>query len=167
MVFTSRDEPSLSPVLGTVYLALGDFAARPSALENAPMRFDGEARMSGWLGWFVALAVAASLSAGSAVGAAQAPAKSVNQANDKLLKASPAERAAALAGAVGHWCIGTETFLMGVETSGPGAGNAYWSLRCAAGEEWAVQIDPLANVDAIDCDTFKTAGAPKECFKKF
>jgi hypothetical protein len=118
-------------------------------------------------GWCAALAIAASLSAGSAVGAARHPATSGNQASDKLLQASPAERAATLARAVGHWCIGTETFLMGVETSGPGAGNAYWSLRCAAGDEWAVQIDPFANVDAIDCDTFKAAGDGKECFKKF
>jgi hypothetical protein len=123
--------------------------------------------MAGRFGWCAALALAASLSAGSALGAAQHPANSGNQTSDKLLKASPAERAAALARAVGHWCIGTETFLMGVETAGAGAGNAYWSLRCAGGGEWAVQIDPLANVDAIDCDTFKTVGAGKECFKKF
>jgi hypothetical protein len=123
--------------------------------------------MARWFGWCAILLVAAAPGAGSAVGAAQAPAKPGNQASDKLLKASPAERAAALAQAVGHWCIGTETFLMGIETSGPGAGNAYWSLRCAGGAEWAVQIDPLANVDAIDCDTFKAAGAGKECFKRF
>ena len=118
-------------------------------------------------GWCATLVIAAALSGGSALGAAQHPANSGNKTSDKLLRSSPAERAAALAQAVGHWCVGTETFLMGVETSGPGAGNAYWSLRCAGGAEWAVQIDPLANVDAIDCDTFKAAGAGKECFKKF
>jgi hypothetical protein len=123
--------------------------------------------MAARFGWCAALAIAAFLSAGSAVGEARHPVKSSNQASDKLLRASPAERAAALARAVGHWCIGTETFLMGVETSGPGAGNAYWSLRCAAGDAWAVQIDPLAEVTAIDCDSFKAAGAGKECFKKF
>jgi hypothetical protein len=114
-----------------------------------------------------ALAIAASLGAGNAVGAARHPAQSGNQASDRLLRISPAERAATLARAVGHWCIGTETFLMGVETSGPGAGNAYWSLRCAGGDAWAVQIDPLAEVTAIDCDSFKENGAGKECFKKF
>ena len=50
---------------------------------------------------------------------------------------------------------------------GPGKGNAYWSLRCADGTAWAVQIDPLAAVTAIDCDTFNANGAGKECFKKF
>jgi len=65
------------------------------------------------------------------------------------INATPAARAAKLAGVVGHWCIGTETFLMGVVAEGPGEGNAYWSLRCADGSEWAVQVDPLAEVTAI------------------
>ena len=72
-----------------------------------------------------------------------------------------------LARTIGHWCIGTETFLMGIETSGAAAGNAYWSLRCADGATWAVQIDPLAEVTAIDCDSFKENAAGKECFTKF
>jgi hypothetical protein len=90
-----------------------------------------------------------------------------NPANDRLLKLSPPERAASLAHAVGNWCIGTEAFLMGVIDRGRGEGNAYWSLRCADGTAWAVQIDPLAEITAIDCETFKADGAGKECFKKF
>jgi hypothetical protein len=123
--------------------------------------------MATGFGWCAALAIVAALSAGSAEGAARRPAQSVNPANDKLVKMAPPERAATLAGAVGHWCIGTEAFPMGVTTAGPGAGNAYWSLRCADGTAWAVQIDPLAEVTAIDCDSFKENGAGKECFKKF
>src|ERR1700676_5704215 len=111
------------------------------------------------LGWGATPGIAAALRRGAARGGGQHRANSGNKTSDKLLRSSPAERAAALAQAVGHWCVGTETFLMGVETSGPGAGNAYWSLRCAGGAEWAVQIDPLANVDPIACDTFKAAGA--------
>ena len=119
-------------------------------------------------GWRAALAISATLLAGTAAGVAQHPAKPVNPVNDKLLKLAPAERAATLARAVGHWCIGTETFLMGVVTAaGRGKGNAYWSLRCADGSTWAVQIDPLAELTAIDCDSFKANGAGKECFKKF
>lgn len=119
-------------------------------------------------GWRAALAISATLLAGAAAGAARHPVKSINPANDKLLKLPPAERAATLAQAVGHWCIGTEAFPMGVVTAtGPGEGNAYWSLRCADGSAWAVQIDPLAEVTAIDCDSFKAAGGGKECFKKF
>jgi hypothetical protein len=56
---------------------------------------------------------------------------------------------------------------MGVIGAGPGRGNAYWSLRCADGTAWAIQIDPEAGVTAIGCDEFKTAAPGKECFKKF
>lgn len=104
------------------------------------------------------------LACGGALGAP----KTLNPANDQLLKLTPAQRAAKLAGAVGHWCIGTEAFLMGVTTTeGAGEGNAYWSLRCADGSEWAVQLDPLAGVTAMDCEHFKDAALGKECFKKF
>ena len=120
------------------------------------------------LGWGAALGIAAVLVAGPLDAAPkQQQSKSRNPAHDKLLKASPNERAALLASAIGNWCIGTETFLMGVVTSGQGEGNAYWSLRCADGATWAVQIDPLATVTAIDCEDFKKVGAGKECFKKF
>ncbi|HLY44199.1 MAG TPA: hypothetical protein VKQ73_01365 [Stellaceae bacterium] len=114
-----------------------------------------------------ALGMAALLIAGSVAAATRHPARSLNPANDRLVRMAPAARAAELAQAVGHWCIGTETFLMGVSDSGRGAGNAYWSLRCADGSTWAIQIDPLAEVTAIDCDTFNAQGAGKECFKKF
>ena len=56
---------------------------------------------------------------------------------------------------------------MGVIGAGPGRGNAYWSLRCADGTEWAIQIDPEAGVTAIGCDEYKKAALGKECFKKF
>src|SRR6185437_1761758 len=127
----------------------------------------GEAEMSFRVGWCAALAISAALIAGGACGAARQRSGPGNPANDKLMQVSPAERAATLARAVGNWCIGTEAFPMGVITSGTGEGNAYWSLRCADGSAWAVQIDPLAEVTAIDCDTFKADGAGKECFKKF
>lgn len=91
----------------------------------------------------------------------------LNPANDELLKLSPPERAAKLARSVSQWCIGTEAFPMGVVGAGPGRGNAYWSLRCADGTEWAVQIDPEAGTTAILCDTFKFAAPGMECFKKF
>ena len=111
--------------------------------------------------------VVAALLAGSAAGAPRHPTRSLNPANDKLLKLTPAKRVAALAGAVGHWCIGTEAFLMGVVENGPGEGNAYWSLRCADGSAWVVQLNPLAEFTAITCDEYKAAGAGKECFQKF
>ena len=116
---------------------------------------------------YAALAICAALLAGNAAGAAHHPAKSINPVNDKLLRLSPPRRTATLARAVGHWCIGTETFLMGLVPAGRGQGNAYWSLRCTDGSAWAIQIDPLGDVTAIDCDSYRANGAGKECFKKF
>lgn len=117
------------------------------------------------------LAVAVMVAVGGAgAGGAERPAGAagpVNPVNAKLLTLKPAERAAMLAGAVGHWCIGTETFLMGVAATGRGAGDAYWSLRCADGSAWAVQIDPFAEVTAIDCPTFNAQASGKQCFKRF
>jgi hypothetical protein len=118
-------------------------------------------------GWRAALAISAVLVAGGADSAPKHPPKSINPANDDLVKLSPPDQAARLARAVGNWCIGTEAFLMGLVTSGRGEGNAYWSLRCADGTAWAVQVDPLAEVTAIDCASFKDASVGKECFKKF
>ena len=110
--------------------------------------------------------------AGSGVGGAHGAARrqteeSINPVNEKLLSQPPAVRAAELAKIVGHWCIGTEAFEMGVAKAGAGTGNAYWSLRCADGGAWALQIDPLGEITAIDCETFRVNGAGKECFKKF
>ena len=91
----------------------------------------------------------------------------LNSANDELLKLPP-ERAEKLARAISEWCIGTDAYLMGVIGAGPGRGNAYWSLRCADGSEWAIQIDPQAEITAIDCAALQAAAAPgKECFKQF
>ncbi len=117
------------------------------------------------------LAISASLAAGLCVGdgdaAPKQAIKSANPAHDKLMILAPAERAAVLARAIGQWCIGAETFAMGLVTAGQGVGNAYWSLRCADGTDWALQVDPTAAVTAIDCASFKESGAGKECFKKF
>ena len=115
----------------------------------------------------LAPSLAAMLAAGAAAAAPRHAANSPNPANDRLEKLTPAARVDELARAVGHWCIGTEAFLMGVVASGTGAGNAYWSLKCADGSAWAIQIDPLEEFTAITCDEYKAASAGKECFKKF
>jgi hypothetical protein len=91
----------------------------------------------------------------------------LNPANEELLRLSPPERAEMLARAISRWCIGTEAFLMGVIGAGPGRGNAYWSLRCADGTTWAIQIDPQAGATAIGCDEFAAAAPGRECFKAF
>ena len=117
--------------------------------------------------WSAPLAVWAVLVVGSAAAASAQPSKLSNPASDALLKLKPAERAEKLARSISRWCIGTETFLMGIVSAGPGAGNAYWSLRCADGTAWAVQVDLQAGATAIDCESFKQAALGKECFKKF
>lgn len=123
--------------------------------------------MAKGFGFAAALAMATVLLSGAVAAAARHAPAPINKAHERLLQMPPPERAATLAGAVGHWCVGTEAFPMGVVTQGPGEGNAYWSLRCADGTAWAVQIDPFAEVTAIDCASFKQAGQGKECFKKF
>jgi hypothetical protein len=92
---------------------------------------------------------------------------SLNPANEELLRLPPPERAEKLARAISQWCIGTETFLMGVIGAGRGRGNAYWSLRCADGTDWAIQVDPEGGATAIGCTEYKVAAPGKECFKKF
>jgi hypothetical protein len=123
--------------------------------------------MAKGFGFAAALAMAMVLLCGTVAAAARHAPDPINKAHERLLQMSPPDRAAMLARAVGHWCVGTETFPMGVVTRGPGEGNAYWSLRCTDGTAWAVQIDPFAEVTAIDCASFKEAGQGKECFKKF
>ena len=126
------------------------------------------ARRLDWVVVTVVLAVSALSATGDATAAEKRTAAPIsNPANDKLVNESPAARAGQLAHVVGHWCIGTDTFLMGVAASGRAAGNAYWSIHCTDGSTWAVQVDPEANVTAIDCASFKEAGGGKECFKKF
>lgn len=117
------------------------------------------------VGWRTSLLLAALVLAGPAIAATRHPARSPNPANAKLMQMTPPARAAELARAVGHWCIGTEAFPMGEVASGPGAGNAYWSLRCADGSAWAIQIGPLGEYTAIDCAAFNDNAAGKECFK--
>ena len=95
------------------------------------------------------------------------PSGSLNPSNEELLRLPPPERAEKLARAISRWCIGTETFLMGVIGAGRGRGNAYWSLRCADGTEWAIQVDPDGGATAIGCTEYKVAAPGKECFKKF
>ncbi|HEX3952116.1 MAG TPA: hypothetical protein VHW90_00995 [Stellaceae bacterium] len=118
-------------------------------------------------GWYAAAAIVMAMAAGPVASARRHPAPLVNPVNERLIHLSPAERAATLARTIGHWCVGIDTFLMGVVGKGPGEGNAYWSIRCTDGTSWAVQINPTADIVAIDCETFKESAPGKECFKKF
>jgi hypothetical protein len=112
-------------------------------------------------GWGAAVLLAAGI-AGAAAAAAPR-----NEFSESVERMKPPERAAHLAQIVGFWCVGTETFLMGVADTGPEEGNAYWSVACLNGASYAIQIDPLGRLVTIPCNILADAGKGRECFKKF
>jgi hypothetical protein len=112
--------------------------------------------------WRLAMMFAALVFAGAA--AAQAVG-SGNPVNDRLLSLPPVEQAKTIGKNVGHGCVGTTAFPMGVVNTAKWKGIAYWSLRCKDGRSFAIQIAPNAEIFVVDCQTLKSNG--KECFKKF
>jgi hypothetical protein len=91
----------------------------------------------------------------------------LNPYNDELLRMTPEQRAAKLASFLGFMCIGTKPFLMGVTKEGKGKGYAYWSLECAGGGAFMIQLTPDGAGAAIDCRTLKENGEGRECYKTF
>jgi len=90
-----------------------------------------------------------------------------NPINDRLVALPPAEQAKALAKNVGHGCVGTSAFAMGVVDTAKWKSLAYWSVQCKDGRSFATQIapDPKAPWIFTDCRALQASG--KECFKKF
>ena len=90
-----------------------------------------------------------------------------NPINDRLVALLPAEQAKALAKSVGHGCVGTSAFAMGVIDTAKWKSLAYWSVQCKDGRGFAIQIapDPKAPWISTDCRVLQANG--KECFKKF
>jgi hypothetical protein len=88
-----------------------------------------------------------------------------NNYSEQLLRLSPQEQAARLANFVGFWCVGAHPFLMGVTQRGTAAGYAYWSLECAGGESYAIQLDPHGEGNVTECHALQGSG--RECFRKF
>jgi hypothetical protein len=88
-----------------------------------------------------------------------------NPTHDRLLSLSPREQAQTIGKNVGHDCVGTAAFPMGIVNTAKLKGLAYWSVRCKDGRSFAIQIAPNAETFVIDCQTLKANG--KECFKKF
>jgi hypothetical protein len=97
--------------------------------------------------------------------AAAQKAVSGNPVNDRLLAMPPAQQAKTLAKNVGHGCIGTSAFAMGVVDTAKWKSLAYWSLQCKDGRSFAIQIAPNAEAFVIDCRVLHENG--RECFKKF
>ena len=90
-----------------------------------------------------------------------------NPANDRLVALAPADQAKALAKTVGHGCVGTSAFAMGVVDTAKWKSLAYWSVQCKDGRSFAIQIspDPKAPWAITDCRVLQANG--KDCFKKF
>jgi len=103
---------------------------------------------------------------GSAAGVAQT-ATGENRFNDALMQLPPQERAGKLADHLGVWCIGTKPFFMGVTKVGAAKGYAYWSITCAGGKSYMIQIAPDGKGAAVDCQTLKQGGEGRECYKTF
>jgi hypothetical protein len=103
-----------------------------------------------------------------AVGPAAAQkAASGNPVHDRLLAMPPAQQAKTLAKNVGHGCVGTSAFAMGVVDTAKWKSLAYWSVQCKDGRSFAIQIDPDPKAPWIitDCRVLQANG--KDCFKKF
>jgi hypothetical protein len=114
-----------------------------------------------------ALAVSVLCCAGASIAAAAQTTPTANPYNDQLMRMSPDVRAAKLAAFLGATCIGTKPFLMGITREGRAKGYAYWSLGCAGGDSYMIQIDPEGGGAAIDCRTLKQNGEGRECYKAF
>ena len=110
--------------------------------------------------------VLAALVAGGASGAAIA-AGTGNPVTDRLLGEPENRRIEILANMVKRNCVGTQAFLMGITVTGRARGYAYWSLGCANGQSYVIQIRPDKKGTAIIEDCRILHGTGRECFKKF
>jgi hypothetical protein len=104
--------------------------------------------------------------AGGSTGSAQ-PAAPENKYNEQMLHLPPEQQAAKLADHLGVWCIGTQPFFMGMTKEGAAKGYAYWSVTCAGGQSYMIQITPAGQGAAIDCKSLKENGEGRECYKTF
>jgi len=98
----------------------------------------------------------------SAVGIAHA---SKNGANDYLLSQSPSGQAALLGKVVGRGCVGKSVFYMGMGPTKGTRSQAFWSVKCANGATYAVEVNPDGTNQALECTAFAINNVGK-CFKK-
>ncbi|HZB91866.1 MAG TPA: hypothetical protein VE397_10520 [Stellaceae bacterium] len=89
-----------------------------------------------------------------------------NPANDRLANLTSTEQATVLGKKIGHGCTGIAAFPMGIGRHDADRGDAYWSVRCADGESYAVALHPdkAGSVSVLGCDAMHSAGM--DCFKR-
>ncbi len=95
-----------------------------------------------------------------------ATARAANGANDYLLSVPPKVQASTLAKAVGENCRGQTAFYEGIGRTGLSEGKGFWSVRCADGRSFSVQVNPDGTSLVLECAVLKALNAGT-CFKKF
>ena len=96
---------------------------------------------------------------------ATATAYAANGANDYLLSVPPKIQASTLAKAVGENCRGQRAFYEGIGKSGLSEDKGFWSIRCADGRSFSVQVNPDGTSLVLECAVLKALNAGT-CFKK-
>jgi hypothetical protein len=94
-------------------------------------------------------------------------APSGNPLTNDLLAMPEDQRIAVLGKSIGHNCVGTRAFLMGVTASGRARGYAYWSVACTNGRSYVLQIAPDKRATTIIEDCRVLQGTGRECFQQF
>jgi hypothetical protein len=89
-----------------------------------------------------------------------------NGADAYLSSLAPKARARKLGRVVGGGCIGRRTFYMGAGTKGFAKDKAFWSIQCADGRMFAVQVNPDGTSGVLECSVLESLHAGK-CFRKF
>jgi len=120
--------------------------------------------------WIARLAEIAPVSPVPATVALQPPLtdvpNSANPANERLANLTSSEQAVELGKLIGRGCTGIIAYPMGIGRGEANRGNAYWSVRCADGNNYAVVLHPdkAGTVSVLGCDALRDAGI--ECFKR-
>jgi hypothetical protein len=91
-----------------------------------------------------------------------------NPTNDRLLASSAGQQATALGQVVGHSCAGGRAFYMGIGKPGVAEDKAFWSVECASGASWSVEIAPdsKGTTTVLECSMLRFV-AKVNCFEKF
>jgi hypothetical protein len=96
---------------------------------------------------------------------AAANAAVVNGAHEYLTKQTPAVQASLLGKAVRLNCVGKTAYFMGMGTKPNDQALAFWSVKCANGNSYAVEVTPNGASMAMQCSAFAANNAG-QCFKK-
>jgi hypothetical protein len=84
--------------------------------------------------------------------------------NERILSLPPTQQTKVIASIVGKGCQGTSIFYMG-QAEGTNNDNALWSIKCANGKSYIVEIKAGGGTGFLECSVLDTVhGTP--CFQK-